>query len=718
LHSQLALKLKPFTLGGNYLMSAMPKDIQQLALRPASWSSPSWSANPRLRYWAAVVALVAATVGHSMWATSLDSFTIDEPYHIAAGASYLRWHDYRVNPEHPPLVKLVVALAEPKSVLHLDDLQILTDKERERVYTQTAVFLKSDPEQVRHRARIAMMTFHAILLIVLAWLLKRAFSTGVALAALLLLALDPAVSAHLPVVMTDLPLALLGTICCCLAILCVRDGLWRDWLLFGLFAGLLAATKHSAPLIGLPLLIGCVIALAWQRAHRRPIGRQLAGLAATLALSMVVLWGMYHFQYYESSLKDARGVPVETFNRPLNAKINDLRETRLRAVLTVMTRTHVVPRAYIWGLADTLRAGVESRPFWINAFGHSYQGKAPWWVLFAILVVKLPIGFMLLAAGGIALLLTRQLPRETAFPLAAICCMATVFMAWLARNGVFYGGLRHFLFIVPLLAILGAVCIVYCLSQTQWWVRLLPVIAVAWIAIAVLPQRRIWEYHNGIAGGSEGAWEQFSNEGVDLGQRSGELIAFYKSHIAPAEPLLDYWVLVENAKAAGLKYWKPKPEEVASGNGYLTGWLCMRAPGLAERNWFWMPAMRGVKPEARFGNLFIYHGTFYLPKAAAGILGWRAFELTYLEKDGDKKLAEDFLLKAFALDPTEMSYPLELGNFAVGRKDRQKALEWYQLAWNNADTAPDARSDIGKQIARVKTLPEDQLTPMRNPMRE
>ena len=162
--------------------------------------------------------LLAFAVAHTLWSTSLDSFTIDEPYHIAAGATYLRWGDFRINPEHPPLVKLVAALAEPNSVLHVAPFTPLRDKYQERVYTQTAVYKDSDYHRVQRHARFALIAFNTILLGVLALLLRRVFSPAIALAALLLLALDPTVSAHMPVVMTDLPLALMGTIACSTAV--------------------------------------------------------------------------------------------------------------------------------------------------------------------------------------------------------------------------------------------------------------------------------------------------------------------------------------------------------------------------------------------------------------------------------------------------------------------------------------------------------------------
>src|SRR3954454_18862900 len=37
-------------------------------------------------------------------------FTSDETIYLPAGYSYLKWHDYRINAEHPPLVKELAAL--------------------------------------------------------------------------------------------------------------------------------------------------------------------------------------------------------------------------------------------------------------------------------------------------------------------------------------------------------------------------------------------------------------------------------------------------------------------------------------------------------------------------------------------------------------------------------------------------------------------------------
>ena len=64
------------------------------------------------RVWEAGVVLLFGAI----FAASVISFarnssaTYDEVAHLPAGYTYLRWHDYRMNPEHPPLVKKLAAL--------------------------------------------------------------------------------------------------------------------------------------------------------------------------------------------------------------------------------------------------------------------------------------------------------------------------------------------------------------------------------------------------------------------------------------------------------------------------------------------------------------------------------------------------------------------------------------------------------------------------------
>jgi len=87
--------------------------------------------------------------------------------------------------------------------------------------------------------------------------------------------------------------------------------------------------------------------------------------------ALAVLWATYRYRYAESPASS------EVFNRPLADKISDVRSPVYRAVLQGMRLTHTVPRTYIWGLPDTVRASLEGRIIPITAFGHAYVERGP-----------------------------------------------------------------------------------------------------------------------------------------------------------------------------------------------------------------------------------------------------------------------------------------------------------------------------------------------------
>src|SRR3546814_21042998 len=83
----------------------------------------------------------------------------------------------------------------------------LAEKTQEREWVEQTMFLDNDPLAAQARARVAPWTFHGLLLLALGGLLWRACGLPWAAGTLAFLALEPTVAAHLPVVLTDLPLA-------------------------------------------------------------------------------------------------------------------------------------------------------------------------------------------------------------------------------------------------------------------------------------------------------------------------------------------------------------------------------------------------------------------------------------------------------------------------------------------------------------------------------
>ncbi len=81
-----------------------------------------------------LILMVGGAILRSALATRLDDFTFDEAYHIAAGVSYVKLGDFRINPEHPPFVKLWVGSLMSATGFRLSPFRNFHDKYDERYF--------------------------------------------------------------------------------------------------------------------------------------------------------------------------------------------------------------------------------------------------------------------------------------------------------------------------------------------------------------------------------------------------------------------------------------------------------------------------------------------------------------------------------------------------------------------------------------------------------
>lgn len=247
-----------------------------------------WGASRTKTVLALLVGLILCGIIRSAIATRLDSFDIDEAYHITAGVTYVRLGDYRLNPEHPPLIKLWVGAFLTPGVFKTPQLRPLAEKWDERHFTETVVFTENDPDVAQRRARVAMFMLNGILLLGFALPVWRAFGDKIgpvmAVGALAFLMIDPTVAAHLPVVLTDLPVALLGATAVLLAWSAFRWGRTVDVVLAGLALGLALGAKHTGLIVAVAVaFLGALMSL--RKEENRPRLQQLAHVLAVLVLA-------------------------------------------------------------------------------------------------------------------------------------------------------------------------------------------------------------------------------------------------------------------------------------------------------------------------------------------------------------------------------------------------------------------------------------------------
>jgi hypothetical protein len=659
--------------------------------------------------------VIAAAIVRSAIATSLDSFTVDEAYHIGAGVSYVRTGDFRLNPEHPPLVKIWVGTIVSALGYDASPIRPLVDKNDERDFVETDVYFKNDPESVRNETRTAMFAFNGILLFIFGLAVRRLFGELPAIGTIVFLAIDPTVAAHLPVVMTDLPVALLSATTVLLCFNAFRTLRPTDIVSCGVCLGLTLGTKHSAIVTFAAVgLIGVGVAL-WPTtglliSHRL---RRLAAVLAVMILGMTVLWSLYLFRFNESPISHD-----EQFNRPTAEKISDVRSPLYHSGLDLMLKAHVFPRAYIWGLADTIRAGAEGRVNTVLAFGNLYYSKGPNYYFPGVIVSKLPIGLILLVLIGGVLIVLKKIPAAFNAPLLALAVFAGLFLLVLL-SGSTYGGIRHAMPIFPFLAIVGSMAIYGAVSYRSSLLKASVVLTLLMAVVSSFFVMRPWEYFNEAVGGPGKGYLYFNDEGVDLSLRKSDLRRYFDNELRPAGEVP--FILYPGSSYTRKKYkldWVGRDDARDAAkldSGTLNATFIISAKIISPRLW-WDAGdqFRAATPAARMGNLMVYKGTFDISFLKAGNLYYEAIDDIYSDKPNTNE-AIDLLTKSAALDPKAFFVSLELGNQYLKLGNREAAIEAYKTALANDPAKDEVWESLSRQLDLMASEPLDQIALLRNP---
>ena len=669
---------------------------------------------------ALILLLSLLAVFRSAVGTRLDSLTVDEPWHIIAGTTYVRGGGFHLNPEHPPLVKLWVGAAMPRA-LKLRPQVPLSEKAQEREWVEKTFFFDNDSRALQHRARIAMWTLHALLLVALGLLLWRAFGLTWAFGSLAFLVIEPTIAAHLPVVMTDLPLALT------LMIAAVAGGLlaatWRwPWVFAtGLAMGLALVAKHSALAgiggLGLGLLL--VAQWGWRKGDgaRRHL---MLGCAALLAVA--VIWAHYGLRFH------AGADGSDAFNRAMPDKVAELQSPSWRAGINFADRHRLLPRSYLWGLADTVRTGVEGRAIGMHfVWGKVHYGDPPWFSWPAILASKIPLALLVLLLASVPLALRRALPTNARWTLAAVVVVSGFHMVALVGSDGIWGGVRHALPMISAAAVLAGGVLSWAWQRRQW--PALSATTALYIAAVAMTVRepRLWEYHNELVGGTTNAYRYFRHEGVDLGQRFHELHAFHDRYIASGnEPLyLDYWAGEQQLRAAGLKFRRPVESlQDTNVHGHYAGWFIYPMTStLPWPQWDWDPKVvfKDMRMVARFGYVGVWHGQLKRPQTRAGSMADKVTDYIYKEGGNDWRLVAARLEEVVVHLPAKVDAAVELGNAYLRLGEGEKAIQVYQrlLDQDKVPVEPKLAAQLRAKIDEVRSARHlATVQPLRNPWME
>ncbi|HVM77262.1 MAG TPA: glycosyltransferase family 39 protein [Candidatus Paceibacterota bacterium] len=214
-----------------------------------------------------VLALVcAASFALMMWAAHTDSAIDDELAHIPAGYGYVHNLDYRLNPEHPPLVKalamLPVLLLQPN---YPTTNPAWTTAINGQWDMGTAFLYQSgnDANAIIQTARIFPIIITLLAILLAYFLARKIMGPWWALLPAFLFAFDPTVLAHGHYVTTDVGAAFGVLLSLFFFVKYIKNPSTRNLWYAGLAFGVAQIAKFSTPLL-IPLYIFLVIAL-WAR---------------------------------------------------------------------------------------------------------------------------------------------------------------------------------------------------------------------------------------------------------------------------------------------------------------------------------------------------------------------------------------------------------------------------------------------------------------------
>ena len=656
----------------------------------------------------AVVVLLAVFLLQLAFSAQRNSITWDEDDHIYAG--YMSWKhaDFGLNPEHPPLVKLVAALPLLDMPLKMPVLQDRFFKP-EAFLGGKDFFFKNDANAMLFRARMAATVFTLLLALLVFLAAQEMFGTGAAFIALGLLVFDPNLLAHGAVVGTDVGLSCFTFASVYAFYRYVKAPTpWR-LVVVGIAAGLALVCKHTGILV-FPMLFLLTIWEVWRGAQatapsatQTSVSKRARRLALALlaigAISLTILWGAYGFRY-------AARAEGREMNPPLSVFLQGLSRPREAHLLQTVAHFHLLPESYIYGLADVR---IMSDFYTSFLLGKIYP-HGVWFYFPVAFTIKSSLSFLLLLLLTIWAIASR---RFTAWREIYFLTIPPLFYLIIAMSSGMNIGVRHILPMYLFFSVLIGGAASKLIQDNHRWI--FPVIAL--LIFQAISTSRSYPayiaYANELWGGPPRVHELLSDSNSDWGQQLKDV-----KHYLDQQNIKDCWFIYFGEGVIDATYYgipcKPLPtadslwvDEPANAPPAIDGVVLISAGDLSGFEFGPAPLnpyeqFKSLRPVAVIDyGVFLYEGHFEIPLAAS--IGHSQKAQWLLDA---KRLPEALseAQQAIALAPDAVRPNVVLGDILTAMERPDEARVYYQKALTLAQTVEPAFQvgavdDLKKRLA-------------------
>lgn len=585
-----------------------------------------------------------------------ETATFDETAHIPAGYAYVAYQDYRLNPEHPPIVKILAGIP-----LVLQNFAFPTDHPawkglNEQWAIGHAFFyeLGNDADVIFQWARVGPMALTLILVIFIYIWGKELIGRWWALLPAFLFGLSPSVLGHGHLVTTDVGSSLGIAVALYFFIRYLDDTspyAHRNNIIYaGLAFGVAQLMKFSAILL-IPLFVFLIIVFyAWKRAsdlyHHKSLWGYIKGITKIMVIGyalVYLVYGAVTLNYPPKKQAEDTRVILRTFgggedpNWTSCSIIKDPNHDRLRclanATIWMSDKPLLRPAAeYLLGVLMVIQRSAGGNA----AYFLGEISSNGWWYYFpTILLAKESIPALLIIAFGIimgiwSIFKNTGRPRQTLQALqrylgthfAEFAMLSFIVLYWVysIRSNLNIG-FRHILPTLPFTYLLAVSAIKHTGVNTSQIKKVIIGALIIWCAGETLMTAPYFlSYYNEFAGGTQEGYRIATDSNYDWGQDLKRLQVFVEEQNIQTIAI-DYfgggdpkWYLGDKAENWWSARGNPKEhgiEWMAVSVNSIQGALARLAPTQPRKpqdEYKWLQELRDpLSPDFRAGtSIFIY----------------------------------------------------------------------------------------------------------------
>ncbi len=444
-----------------------------------------------------------------------DSPTTDESVHLFAGYTYLTERDFRLDPEHPPLLKELAALPllfEKILNLPMDGLWDKAENfyydswQEARTLGNSFLFsMENNATKLIFLGRLPFIFLTLILGVFTYFWSKKLYGEKAGLLTAFLILLMPNILAHGRLINTDLGLTLFFFICLYFWGQFLKKPSWANFFLSGIFLGLVLSSKYTGIII-VPILITlAIVKLFLDDSHENWL-KYLTGFLGSSAIAFLIIWASYGF------LVDRLPVPIGTFSENIKMWTSYNIPTFFDGVFNKI-RPFLFPAEFYKGFFLVFRHALGGH----SAYLLGQNSNTGWWYYFPVAIFyKTPLAFFVLL--GMSIGNYRKIKTNILFDELLIIIPPIIFLIFAMYSKADLG-VRHVLPIFPFLAIYASRTVNLINFSKFNWAMAGFLLLILWYGFSsVINFPDYIAYFNETAGGGKGGYRILTDSNLDWGQ--------------------------------------------------------------------------------------------------------------------------------------------------------------------------------------------------------